>query len=123
MEYVQYEFERMQIEHYRRRKYDSSGVLFWMYNDCWPASGWSMVDYYGYPKAGYYGAKRASKPVMISLEDRGGSARRMGRERYADGAAGRGPGASSYDSGGIRGIMGNGSRRSGERGRADSYDR
>lgn len=71
MEYVQYEFERMQIEHYRRCKYDSSGVLFWMYNDCWPASGWSMVDYYGYPKAGYYGAKRASKPVMISLEDRG----------------------------------------------------
>ncbi|MBB6674035.1 glycoside hydrolase family 2 protein [Cohnella nanjingensis] len=70
MEYVQYEFERLQGEHYRRRKYETSGLLFWMYNDCWPASGWSMVDYFGLPKAGYFGAKKAFRPLMISLEDR-----------------------------------------------------
>jgi len=22
-------------------------------NDCWPASGWSVVDYYGFRKAGF----------------------------------------------------------------------
>ncbi len=70
LEYVQYEFARLMGEHYRRRKYATSGLLFWMYNDCWPASGWSLIDYYGLPKAGYYGAKKAFKPVMVSLEDR-----------------------------------------------------
>lgn len=69
--YVQYEFARLQGEHYRRRKYVSSGVLFWMYNDCWPASGCSMVTYDGMPKAGYYGAKKAFQPLLVSLEDRG----------------------------------------------------
>ncbi|HEY5140526.1 MAG TPA: hypothetical protein VIJ25_14595, partial [Methylococcales bacterium] len=47
MEYVQCEFNRLIVESLRRRKFDCSGVLFWMYNDCWPASGWSVVDYYG----------------------------------------------------------------------------
>ncbi|MCD9024015.1 glycoside hydrolase family 2 protein [Cohnella silvisoli] len=70
MEYAQYELERLQGEHYRRRKYATSGLLFWMYNDCWPASGWSMIDYYGFPKAGYFGAKKAFRPLMISVEDR-----------------------------------------------------
>lgn len=70
LEYVQYEFARLKGEHYRRRKYSTSGLLFWMYNDCWPASGWSMVDYFRFPKAGYYGAKKAFRPLMISLEDR-----------------------------------------------------
>jgi len=71
LEYVQYEFARLQGEHYRRNKYASSGLLFWMYNDCWPANGWAMVDYFGLPKAGYYGAKKAFQPLMVSLEDRG----------------------------------------------------
>jgi len=70
MEYVQYEFARLQAEHYRRRKYDTSGLLFWMFGDCWPASGCAMVDYFGMPKAGYFGAKKAFTPVMISLESR-----------------------------------------------------
>lgn len=69
MEYVQYEFARLQAEHYRRRKYATSGLLFWMYADCWPANGCSLVDYYGLPKAGYYGAKKAFRPVMVSFED------------------------------------------------------
>lgn len=70
MEYVQYELARLHGEPCRRRKYASSGLLFWMYNDCWPASGWALVDYFGVPKAGYYGAKKAFRPLMISLEDR-----------------------------------------------------
>lgn len=71
MEYVQYEFARLEAEHYRRRKYKSSGLLYWMYNDCWPTSGWSLVDYHGYPKAGYFGAKKGFRPVMVSVENCG----------------------------------------------------
>lgn len=68
MSFVQRELVRVVVESYRRNRYYSSGILFWMYNDCWPASGWSLVDYYGYPKGGYYGIKAASKPVIASIE-------------------------------------------------------
>jgi beta-mannosidase len=39
-----------------------------MYNDCWPATGWSMVDAYGVPKAGWYGMKSACNPLVCSIE-------------------------------------------------------
>lgn len=67
MSYVQHELTRLVVEAYRRSRYYASGILFWMYNDCWPASGWSLIDYYGYPKGGYYGFKAASKPVIASI--------------------------------------------------------
>lgn len=68
MEYVQYEWVRLVCEALRRRKFDCSGMLFWMYNDCWPANGWSLVDYYGVPKAGWYGMKEGFKPLLAALE-------------------------------------------------------
>ena len=70
---LQGEFLKAEIEHYRREKWDISGCMFWMYNDCWPAVSWSVVDYYLRPKAAYYYAKRAYAPVILSfkqLEDR-----------------------------------------------------
>lgn len=68
MEYVGYELTRLAVETARKRRPYCNGIQFWMYNDCWPASGWSMVDYYGFPKAGYYAMRRASKPVIASVE-------------------------------------------------------
>ncbi len=55
------------IEHFRRRKPHCSGSLLWQFNDCWPVQSWSIVDYYGFGKAGYYYVKRAYAPLMASF--------------------------------------------------------
>jgi beta-mannosidase len=57
------------VEHYRRRKFHCSGTLIWQWNDCWPGLTWSLLDYYAFPKAGYFFVKRAFAPVMASFKD------------------------------------------------------
>ena len=43
-------------------------MIFWMFNDCWPAAmGWSFVDYYGIPKASYYSFRRCAADVIGTL--------------------------------------------------------
>lgn len=34
------------------------GTLFWQFNDCWPVSSWSIVDYYGRRKKAYEAVKQ-----------------------------------------------------------------
>ena len=68
LEYIQYEFVRLGLEGSRRRKFYSSGIQFWMYNDCWPALGWSLIDYWGGRKAGWYGFAAGSRPVIAASE-------------------------------------------------------
>ncbi len=57
------------IEHFRRRKPHCSGALFWQLNDCWPVLSWSLIDYYGFGKAGYFYARRVFDPVLVSFKD------------------------------------------------------
>ena len=66
---LQAEGLRTAIEHFRRRKFTCSGSLFWMFNDCWPAVSWSVVDYYGRRKPAFYAVKRAYQPVLVSIRD------------------------------------------------------
>ena len=59
------------VEHFRRRKPHCAGALFWQLNDCWPGLSWSVVDYYGFGKAGYYYARRFFAQVMASFRAEG----------------------------------------------------
>lgn len=68
---VQAEALRMAIEHCRRRKFVCGGALYWSFNAPWPNACWETVDYYGRPKIGYYAAKRAMAPVIVSPLKRG----------------------------------------------------
>ena len=56
------------LEFCRANKFSNSGLLVWQYNDIWPAVSWSIVDWYGTPKASYYFQKRAARPVHVSAD-------------------------------------------------------
>ncbi len=65
---VQAEALKTAIEHWRRRKFNTAGALFWQLNDCWPVSSWAVVDSALRPKAGYYFAKKFYAPVLVSFK-------------------------------------------------------
>ena len=73
MQMLQCDWVRLSLELARRNKWYSSGIIYWMYNDCWPAAnGWSLVDYYAAPKPSYYAFKRVAKPVIGSIYEENG---------------------------------------------------
>jgi beta-mannosidase len=42
------------------------GTMFWQFNDCWPVTSWSVIDYYGRKKKAYYTVQRLyHNPVVI----------------------------------------------------------
>lgn len=71
MQYLQYQWVSATLELHRRNKGFSSGVSYWMLNDCWPAFGWALIDYYALPKAGWYGFKHSAMPVKASFDANG----------------------------------------------------
>lgn len=64
---VQAEGLKFGIEHYRRRKFECSGALFWQLNDCWPGISWSVIDYYLNPKGAYHYVTRAFAPLLYTF--------------------------------------------------------
>jgi beta-mannosidase len=66
---VQAECMREPTEHWRRNMGRCNGALYWQFNDCWPVSSWSSIDYYGNFKALHYAAKRFNRPLALSVEN------------------------------------------------------
>lgn len=54
-----------------RKKDNCWGHLIWMYNDCWPETGWTTVDYYLTRKISFYFLKRAFAPQKLLLTRQG----------------------------------------------------
>lgn len=69
LKYNQFEWIRVSMENIRRNRGFINGIIYWMWNDCWPASGgWSFVDYYCLPKASFYSFKRCAKPIVAVID-------------------------------------------------------
>ncbi|KIJ38893.1 glycoside hydrolase family 2 protein [Sphaerobolus stellatus SS14] len=43
------------------------GVLVWQLNDCWPATSWSIADYFLRAKPVYYAIAREMKPITVGI--------------------------------------------------------
>lgn len=73
MKYTQFEWIRVSMENIRRNRGFINGIVYWMWNDCWPASsGWAFVDYYCLPKASFYSFKRCAKRILASVDKKDG---------------------------------------------------
>ena len=69
MKYIQCEWVRITYELVLRNLGYSNGLIYWMFNDCWPASiGWAFVDYYRRRKPSYYAFKRLTASVTASVD-------------------------------------------------------
>lgn len=56
------------IHFYRRKKFSGiSGVFQFMFIDCWESITWSVIDYYGEKKKGFFALKEAFNPVLLSV--------------------------------------------------------
>ncbi|MCL1794449.1 MAG: hypothetical protein FWG34_11340 [Oscillospiraceae bacterium] len=61
------------ILNFRRRKYDCASAIFWMYNDCWPATrSWTIVDYLRNRTPAFYPVKRAFSPLAVDIAKENG---------------------------------------------------
>ena len=63
------------IDFYRRGKNkDITGIFQFMFIDCWPSITWSVIDYYGKKKKGYFAVQKAFQPLYVSV--------RVGMKKY-----------------------------------------
>jgi beta-mannosidase len=68
MKYIQCEWVRITYELVLRNLGYSNGLIYWMFNDCWPASiGWAFVDYYRRRKPSFYAFKRMTEDFAGSF--------------------------------------------------------
>jgi beta-mannosidase len=57
------------IEAHRLAKPYCMGSLYWQFNDCWPVTSWSTVDYYGNWKASQYQVKESFESIAFLFSD------------------------------------------------------
>jgi beta-mannosidase len=69
---LQGEALREYCENFRRRMFDSASAIFWMYNDCWPATrSWTIVDYYLRRTPAFAAVRRAMQPLHVVVAEEG----------------------------------------------------
>lgn len=56
------------VDHLRANRGRCMGAMYWQFNDNWPVSSWSSMDYFGRYKALHYMARRFYAPVAASLQ-------------------------------------------------------
>lgn len=62
-------FLKYHTEFYRKLKFQPcNGALQFLFNDCWPAITWSVVDYYRELKRGYFSLKQAFNPIHVMMD-------------------------------------------------------
>lgn len=62
---LQLEAVKAMFEAYAGNKYQSSGIIYWMYNSAWPSLYWQLYDYFFAPNGAFYGAKKACEQLHI----------------------------------------------------------
>ena len=67
---LQAEGMKTAIEAHRRAMPYCMGSLYWQFNDCWPVTSWSSIDFYGNWKAFHYQAKRSFEKQILSFEEK-----------------------------------------------------
>ncbi len=56
------------IDFYRRKRFNGIiGIFQFMFIDCWSSITWSVVDFYGKKKKGFYALKQTYQPVYVSV--------------------------------------------------------
>lgn len=56
------------IHHYRRKKFMGiTGIFQFMFIDCWESITWSVIDYFGKKKKGFFALKNAYEPLILSV--------------------------------------------------------
>lgn len=58
-----YEAMRPMFEAFAVNKFNSTGLIQWMYNSAWPAMYWQLFDYFLMPNGAFYAARKASQPL------------------------------------------------------------
>ena len=62
------------VDHWRRQMPVCMGTLYWQWDDCWPVTSWSAVDYFGRRKALYYFSRRFYEPFHVTTTGGEGTA-------------------------------------------------
>ena len=62
---MDYNTERAMFEAFRCNVPNATGIVQWMLNSAWPSIYWQLYDWYGIPTAGYYGVKKALRPLQL----------------------------------------------------------
>ncbi len=73
------------IRNFHRRMFDTASAIFWMYNDCWPATrSWTTVDYYGRRTPSFHPVRRAFQPLTVVITEEGEDVKVFGVNEGSD---------------------------------------